>query len=171
VSNGFALGMESVAARVGLPAAQALYRLSCFGTEYVRREIAEGDPSIKMGEGWQGCIRYSNAAKKRPPPRRWPGIMARRSSSSTWPKRGRGRTAALLPVDLRSIAFHMHPLRYALMIAGKAEAEGCAAFREFAGARRRCEGAAHVVRTAEGEVRAKRRGLLRLLARPARCIR
>ena len=30
----------------------------------MRREIAEGDPSIKMGEGWQGCIRYSNAAEK-----------------------------------------------------------------------------------------------------------
>ena len=45
-------------------AAQALYQLSRHGTEFVRREIAEGDPSIKMGDGWQGCIRYSNAAEK-----------------------------------------------------------------------------------------------------------
>ena len=44
VSNGFAEGMDNVAARVGLPAAQALYRLSCHGTEFIRREIAEGDP-------------------------------------------------------------------------------------------------------------------------------
>ena len=29
-----------------------------------RREIAETDPSIRMGDGWQGCIRYSNAAEK-----------------------------------------------------------------------------------------------------------
>ena len=64
VSNGFAEGMENVAARVGVEAAKALYQLSRFGTEFVRREIAEGDPSIKMGEGWQGCIRYSNAAEK-----------------------------------------------------------------------------------------------------------
>ena len=49
----------------GLRRAKALYQLSRFGTEYVRREIAEGDPTIKMGEGWQGCIRYYNAAEKR----------------------------------------------------------------------------------------------------------
>ena len=64
VSNGFAEGMDKVAGRVGLDAAQALYRLSQFGTEFVRREIAESDPTIRMGDGWLGAIRYDNAAEK-----------------------------------------------------------------------------------------------------------
>ena len=64
VSNGFAEGVDAIAARVGNEGAQALFKLSCFGTEYVRREIAEGDPSIKMGDGWLGAIRYDNAAEK-----------------------------------------------------------------------------------------------------------
>jgi gamma-glutamylputrescine oxidase len=156
VSNGFAEGMENVAARVGLPAAQALYRLSCFGTEYVRREIAEGDPSIRMGEGWQGCLRYSNAAKKQ--------------AAAAEVARHYGREIQFLDVaETRALvhsrryfqstydssAFHMHPLRYALMIAGKAEAEGARLFENsFVRAVER-EGAAHLVRTAEGEVRAK----------------
>ena len=51
-------------------------------------------------------------------------------------------------------AFHMHPLRYALMIAGKAEAAGARLFENSPALSVAKEGAAHVVRTAEGEVRA-----------------
>ena len=155
VSNGFAEGMGNVAARVGLEAAQALYQLSRFGTEYVRREIAEGDPSIKMGEGWQGCLRYSNAAEKKAAVARWPATMARRCSSSTLRRRGRGsNTQRYFQSSYDPIAFHMHPLRYALMIAAKAEAAGAALHENSPALAVAKEGAAHVVRTAEGEVRA-----------------
>ncbi len=61
----FAWGADEIAGKVGLDAARGLYTLSRHGTEYVRREIAEGDPSIRMGDGWLGCIRYNNAEEKR----------------------------------------------------------------------------------------------------------
>src|SRR6478609_7692530 len=51
VSNGFAAGISEIVERAGLQNAQALYRLSTHGTEYVRREVQRLDASIKMGEG------------------------------------------------------------------------------------------------------------------------
>ena len=129
VSNGFAEGMDKVAGRVGLDAAQALYRLSQFGTEFVRREIADSDPAIRMGDGWLGAIRYDNAAEKQA------GIAAM--------ARDYGQELQFLDVaDVRRLldtaryfqgsfdpsAFHMHPLRYALMIAAKSEAAGAVIF-------------------------------------------
>jgi gamma-glutamylputrescine oxidase len=129
VSNGFAEGMDKVKARVGLDAAKALYQLSQFGTEYVRREIAEGDPSIKMGEGWQGCIRYDNAAEKQA------GIaaMARDYGQElrfldVAETRARVSTERYFQSSYDPTAFHMHPLRYALMIAATAEAAGARLF-------------------------------------------
>ena len=51
-------GSTQIADRVGIEASKALFDLSRHGTEYVRREIAAGDPSIKMGDGWLGVRRY-----------------------------------------------------------------------------------------------------------------
>ena len=125
VSNGFAEGMGNVTARVGLGAAQALYQLSRFGTEYVRREIAEGDPSIRMGDGWLGCIRYSDPAEKKEAVAR----MLREHGHEmrfldVAETRARVDSARYFQSSYDPGAFHMHPLRYALMIAAKAEAAG-----------------------------------------------
>jgi glycine/D-amino acid oxidase-like deaminating enzyme len=154
VSNGFAEGMENVAARVGLEAARALYQLSRFGTEFVRREIAEGDPSIKMGEGWQGCIRYSNSEEKRA------GIaaMARDYGQEMQfldvaETRARVNTGRYFQSSYDPSAFHMHPLRYALMIAGKAEKAGARLFEMSPALSVAKEAGRHVVRTEQGEVR------------------
>ena len=156
VSNGFAEGMQAVAARVGVEAAQALYQLSRFGTEFVRREIAEGDPTIKMGEGWQGCLRYSNADEKK---------AAIAALSRTY-----GHEQQFLDVaETRALvnsqryfqsaydpsAFHMHPLRYALMIANKAEQAGAKLFENSPGLNVNRDGPGYRVRTAGGEVRCK----------------
>ena len=129
VSNGFAEGMDNIKARVGRDAAQALWKLSCFGTEYVRREIAEGDPSIKMGEGWLGCIRYDDAAGKKA------GIAAmgrdygqEMQFHDVAETRARVATQRYFQSSYDPSAFHMHPLRYALMIAAKAEAVGARLF-------------------------------------------
>lgn len=155
VSNGFAEGMANVAKRVGLPAAQELYNLSRHGTEFVRREIAETDPSIKMGEGWQGCIRYSNAAGKQAAvaemTRDYGQPMAFFDVAET---RARVNTKRYFQSSYDPTAFHMHPLRYALMIAKKAEAAGvkiCEGSPALSVGR---QGAAWSVRTAQGDVRA-----------------
>ena len=155
VSNGFAEGMGNVAARVGLAAAQALYQLSRFGTEFVRREIAEGDPSIKMGDGWQGCIRYSNAGEKQKSVEEMTRLYGQEMQffdvSET---RARVNSRRYFQSSYDPTAFHMHPLRYALMIARKAEASGAVLCESSPALSVERQGAAFVVRTAGGEVRA-----------------
>lgn len=156
VSNGFAWGVDEIAAKVGLQNAQALYRLSCHGTEYVRREIAERDPAIKMGEGWLGCIRYDSAAEKLAE-----AAAKKRDYGEEKIFRDVAETRALVDTQryfqstYDPTAFHMHPLRYALMIADKASAAG-ARLHEFSVARSVTrENSGHVVRTAKGEVRCR----------------
>ncbi|MBI2718292.1 MAG: FAD-binding oxidoreductase [Rhizobiales bacterium] len=153
VSNGFAWGMDGIAARLGLEAARDLYRLSCFGTEYVRREIVEGDPSIKMGDGWLGCIRYDNAAERMAEvaaqlrdygqEKHYLDVAATRALVNTT----RYFQSALDPT-----AFHMHPLRYALMIAAKAEGAGARLFEMSLALEVRKSDAGYRVRTGQGEV-------------------
>jgi len=147
--------MGAVAARVGLPAAQALYQLSRFGTEFVRREIAEGDPSIKMGEGWQGCIRYSNAAEKQKSVDEMTRLYGQEMQFfDVAETRARVNSRRYFQSSYDPTAFHMHPLRYALMIARKAEAAGAVLCENSPALSVERQGAAYVVRTAGGEVRA-----------------
>lgn len=153
VSNGFSADMESVAGRVGIEAAKALYRLSRRGTEFVRREIAEGEPSIKMGEGWQGCIRYCNAEGRRAAVE----AMARVHGQELQfldiaDTRARVNSQRYFQSIYDPTAFHVHPLRYALMLAGKAVAQG-ARLHESSPVTSVTRGAPEYrVLTAEGEV-------------------
>ncbi|WP_373503286.1 NAD(P)/FAD-dependent oxidoreductase [Aestuariivirga sp.] len=155
VSNGFAEGMDNVAARVGLDAAKALYQLTRHGTEYVRREIAEGDPTIKMGEGWQGCIRYSNADVKKAAiaemARNYGQEMQFLDVAET---RARVNTERYFQSSYDPSAFHMHPLRYALMIAAKAEQAGARLFETSPALAVERQGSGWSLRTKGGEVRA-----------------
>lgn len=153
VSNGFALGVGDIARKLGKDAAQALYTLSRHGTEYVRREIAEGDPSIKMGEGWLGAIRYDNAPEKRG------GVitMARDYGQEmqfldVGEVRAQLDTTRYFQASYDPTAFHMHPLRYALLLAGKAEAAGAAIFEQSPALSVSRRDGGLVVKTAHGEV-------------------
>jgi gamma-glutamylputrescine oxidase len=156
VSNGFASGVDEIAGRVGPDAARALYQLSRHGTEYVRREIAESDPTIKMGEGWLACIRYDNAEEKR-------AEVAAALRDYGQEKRflDIADTRALVNTEryfqssLDPTAFHMHPLRYALMVAAKAEKAGARLFEMSPAKSVARQGVGHVVRTAGGEVRCR----------------
>ena len=156
VSNGFAESMDNVAARVGLDAARALYRLSRQGTDYVRREIAATDPAIRMGDGWLGCLRHSDPVGKR--------------ASVDAMARDYGEKLQFLDVaETRALvasrryyqssfdptAFHVHPLRYALMIAARAEAAGAGIFEDSPVVAVEREGSAFLVRTVEGRVRVR----------------
>ena len=156
VSNGFALGMDGIAARVGIDGAKSLFQLSRFGTEFVRREIAETEPSIKMGEGWQSCIRYSNAAEKRMSVAEMQEVYGQEMQFlDVTETRARVDSGRYFQSSYDPTAFHMHPLRYALMIAAKAEAAGARLFETSPALSVTREGASHVVRTAGGEVRAR----------------
>ncbi len=122
VANGFAEGLGEIAARVGLDAARALFKLSCAGTEFVRREST---PAIRMGEGWLAARRYDSGAK----------LQAQRDAMAGDYGDDRqvldlAETRARLnsPRYFQSLhdpsAFHLHPLRYALAVAAKAAAAG-----------------------------------------------
>ncbi len=154
VSNGFAQGVSEIARTVGMEGAKALYQLSRHGTEYVRREIREGDPSIKMGEGWLGCIRYDNEAEKRADVETSVRELGQEKVFlSTGETRALVNTARYFQSALDPTAFHMHPLRYALMMANKAEAAGVRLFENTPALRVERQGAGYAVRTAKGEVR------------------
>ena len=154
VSNGFAEGMGNVAAKVGLDAAKALYQLSRHGTEYVRREIAEGDATIKMGEGWQGCLRYSNAtAKKKAIAGMTRDYGQEMEFFDVAETRARVNSTRYFQSSYDPTAFHMHPLRYALMIAAKAETAGARLFENAAALSVTKDGNRWVVRTKGAEVR------------------
>ncbi len=153
VSNGFSEGMDRIAARVGREGASALYQLSRFGTEYVRREIAEGDPAIKMGDGKLRCYRYSDPqgvkAEIAAMARDYGQELAFLDTAET---RARVHSADYFQAIHDPSAFHIHPLRYALMIAAKAQAAGTGLHEMSQALAVTPSGGGYRVRTPRGEV-------------------
>jgi gamma-glutamylputrescine oxidase len=125
VSNGFALGIGDVATRIGVEAARKLYDLSRIGTEFVRETIATHDPSIAMGQGMRVCMRFNDG-----------GGLLRYAETlrDTFGETVNGdmteATRRVLKTEryFDSItfpnAFHIHPLRYALLLQKLAVAQG-----------------------------------------------
>jgi gamma-glutamylputrescine oxidase len=129
VSSGFAWSVDQIAGRVGKDAARGLFDLSRFGTEFVRREIGEGDPTIKMGDGWLGCIRYDNAeGQRRLVAEGLRDYGRERILFDVEETRAQVNSRRYFQSTLDPTAFHMHPLRYALMIAANAEKAGARIF-------------------------------------------
>ena len=154
VSNGFAESLDEIAARVGIEAARALFNLSRFGTEFIRREIAEGDPAIKMGDGWLGARRHDTGGSLKV----YGDRLARdygdeRQFLDTDETRSRLNSPRYFQSLYDPSAFHMHPLRYALLIAAKAETAGAVLHENSPALAVTREGASWRVRTAAGELR------------------
>ena len=125
VSNGFAEGIGNVQKRVGLEAARALYSLSRHGSEYVRREIEAGDPTIKMGEAWIVALRHRDNGDLKS----YRDMMARDYDEdlqflATEQTREKLNSTRYFESIYNPRALHFHPLRYALMLARRAEAGG-----------------------------------------------
>lgn len=155
VSSGFAVGQEVIAKRVGEDEAIALFRLSSHGTEYVRREIASGDPSIKMGDGWLSATRYDAGEQKAEEVRAHIAALGDlRLAHSVTETRALLDSPRYFQSTLDPLAFHMHPLRYALMLAAKAEAASVRIFENAAAVGVARKGSGYAVRTASGEVQA-----------------
>ena len=125
VSNGFAEGIENVQKRVGLEATRALYSLSRHGSEYVRREIDAGGPAIKMGEAWIVALRHRDNGDLKS----YRDMMARDYDEDFQflaPEQTREKLNSTCYFEsiYNPRALHFHPLRYALMLARRAEAGG-----------------------------------------------
>ena len=156
VSNGFAEGIENVQKRVGLDAARALYSLSKRGTEYVANEIATGDPSIKMGEGWMVALRHRDNGDFKS----YCEMMQRNywedfQFLTVEQTREKLNSERYFEGKHDSSALHFHPLRYALMLARKAEASGAALFEDSAALSVEKRDGEWRIQTAGGEVRAQ----------------
>ena len=156
VSNGFAEGIENVQKRVGLEAARALYSLSRHGTEYVRGEIAAGDPTLKMGEGWMVALRHFDNGNFRS----YRDMMQRDYGEdfqflSPEQTREKLNSTRYFESKYDASALHFHPLRYALMLAGKAEKSGASLHENSRAQVVQKLGSAWRVRCAEGEVAAQ----------------
>jgi gamma-glutamylputrescine oxidase len=156
VSNGFAEGIEAVQARIGLDAARALYLLSARGTEYVRGEIENSDPTLKMGDGWIVALRHRDQGDLR----NYRDMMARDYGEDfefLSPEQTRERLNS--PRYFQSIAnpkaFHFHPLRYALMLAAKAEALGAVIYEDSPALSVEKQGGQWLIKTAGGKVSAE----------------
>jgi gamma-glutamylputrescine oxidase len=156
VSSGFAEGFSNIAKRVGSDAARELHLLSQRGVELIRRRIATHDPSIKMGDGVLVAHRYNDG-----------GEMQQYCETAT---RDLGEDFTYLDRTLLSqhvrndtycgamlnrSAFHIHPLRYALLAARLAQKQGARIFENSKVIAVRREGNEWCVRTSQGAVSAR----------------
>lgn len=125
VSNGFALGIEDVAKHVGPDYARALYNLSRMGTDYVRETIAAHDPGIKSGDGLRVCIRHDDKGGLH---RHGLTLHERFGEDVTFATSDETRAILDTQRYFTSIAFpkafHIHPLRYGLLLLRLCLAQG-----------------------------------------------
>jgi gamma-glutamylputrescine oxidase len=155
VSNGFALGIDEVARHVGRHAARGLYDLSKLGTEYVSSEITKSDPQLKMGDGWMLAVRHDDrGGLHRSGERLAKDYNEAVNFYSVADTRVRLVTERYFQSMNFTKAFHIHPLRYALMLAEKAQASGAQIFENSAVQSVQKNGAVFSIKTAHGEVRA-----------------
>lgn len=156
VSNGFALGIDSVAARIGDDAARELYRLSRLGTDYVRQTIATHDPSILMGKGGRVALRHRDDGSLKAYADRM-----NRDHGEELHYAGAEETRLHLVSSryFESVAsektFHIHTLSYGILLAQLASASGVAVHEHSRVEACVREGAHFVVRTAQGQVKCK----------------
>ncbi|MGE3875055.1 MAG: NAD(P)/FAD-dependent oxidoreductase [Parvibaculaceae bacterium] len=156
VGNGFAAGIGEIIERVGLRNAQALYRLSTHGTEYVRREVQRLDASIKMGEGIIIAQRVDDPAAAR-----HHASMMLRDFSEGLEVLSTEQTRAVLVTEryYQSLknprGFLVHPLRYARALAEDALHCGVKVHENTPALGVRKERPGFIVRTAHGEIHAR----------------
>jgi glycine/D-amino acid oxidase-like deaminating enzyme len=156
VSNGFALGVDKIVARVGLDQARALHALSRRGTDYIQAVIAANDPSLLMGQGMRVVLRHRDDGGLKAYGDMLRETFAEEVAYSGVDESRRNLDSARYFESLYfPKAFHIHPLRYGLAVAGLAEQKGARLFENSPALA--CEGSAgkFVVRTAQGEVQAR----------------
>jgi gamma-glutamylputrescine oxidase len=156
VSNGFALGISDVVKHVGLEAAQKLHALSREGTEFVRSIIALHDPSIIAGRGLRVCVRYNDGGGLHD----YADVLRQQFDevveiAGVEVTRGLLDTSRYFDSISFSKAFHIHPLRYALLLKSLCEAAGVLVFENSAAQSVVKTGSSFVVKTSGGEVTAQ----------------
>jgi gamma-glutamylputrescine oxidase len=155
VFNGFALEMGDVVRHVGVDAAHKLYDLSKMGTEYVRQEIAASDPGIKMGDGLLVTVRYDDGG----------GLQSHGESMArdygedveylaTGETRRRLSSSRYHGALYFPRAFHIHSLRYCLLLKEQILAAGGHVFEHSQVLGVEKVGSSFIVKCAAGSIKA-----------------
>jgi glycine/D-amino acid oxidase-like deaminating enzyme len=156
VSPGFALGVDSIIAKVGQPAAKELYALSKAGHEYVATAIAELCPKARMGAGWIVAQRHPGREGLADYGR----LLAEHfgTASEVWDT---DQTRRLLKSERYHAAlsvpgaFHIQPLVYARALARDCISRGGRLFETSRALSWTTSSTGNRATTAKGEVRAK----------------
>lgn len=156
VSNGFALGVEGIIAKAGLDAAKELYALSQEGTELVRDTITRNDPSLMMGQGWRMALRHRDHGGLR----KYVDLLNTQfgeqviyaTAEETRQHLATSRYFESLHSDN---AFHIHPLKYGLLLAKLAINAGAAIHENSLALSCEKDGAGFTISTAAGSVNAR----------------
>jgi gamma-glutamylputrescine oxidase len=156
VSNGFALGIQDVVAKVGLEDAISLYALSREGTEFIRNTITANDRTLAMGTGWRLALRHRDNGRLKTYAEH---LSVKFGETVVYAPTAETRqhlvTARYFESLLWPDAFHIHPLRYGLLLARLAVAAGVVIHENSGALACEKQGAAFVIRCAQGQVRAR----------------
>lgn len=156
VSNGFALNVSSLAGLVGYGPAKALYGLSQLGTEFVRETISAHEPTLKMGDGLRVCVRYADGGKLKAYGERLQLELGESVDiHDAQETRRHLKTDRYFDSLYFPKAFHIHSLRYGLLLAKLAEKAGAKVFEHSPAERIERIGSAWRVTSGEGKVDAK----------------
>jgi gamma-glutamylputrescine oxidase len=156
VSNGFALNAAAIAKQAGSERARSLYRLSALGTEFVRETILKHEPAIKEGDGLRLCVRHADKGGLRNY-----GDFLRREFGEDVDIHDAAETRRHLRSERYHDslyfprAFHIHPLRYGLLVARLAVEAGVAVHENTRAEVIARNGGAWLVKCSKGQVRAK----------------
>jgi gamma-glutamylputrescine oxidase len=156
VSNGFAVNALSLAGLVGNDPAKTLYGLSQLGTEFIRETIAAHEPGLKMGDGLRVCVRHADEGQLK----RYGESLQRQFGESvdvhdSQETRRHLRTDRYFDSLYFPKAFHIHPLRYGLLLAKLAELAGTRIFEHSKAEGIEQRGNSWRVTCANGQVSAK----------------
>jgi glycine/D-amino acid oxidase-like deaminating enzyme len=174
VVSGFAEDLPLIARRIGFERARVLYDLSRGGVDYVREQTLALDPTIRMGDGYLSVQRFSDDGECRHYAR-----SARDELGHDLEFWSRDEVREVLLTSryhsavFESDAFHIHPLNYALALAGEVERNGGRIFENSPGLRLDKSSRGVELTTPRGKVRAGRivlctgagKGLLPALSR------
>jgi gamma-glutamylputrescine oxidase len=156
VSAGFNKGMESIAERVGMDHARALYRLSRAGIDIVREATSFGFPGVNLVPGYLR-VSYKDDQEGKQQEAEWYGREFAHEME-VWPKE-KVREQLRSELHFQGLhdpdAFHIHPLNLAIALAEDIERRGGKIYEHTIALEADSDGVRKIIKTERGTIRAE----------------
>jgi gamma-glutamylputrescine oxidase len=156
VSAGFNTGLRSIAERVGIDHARALYRLSRMGVEIVREAASFGFPGVHLIPGYLRVSYEDDFKAKQRDAERYGREFAH--EMEVWPTekvRDQLRSESHYQGLYDPEAFHVHPLNLAIALAEDIERRGGKIYEHTTAQEADSDGVRKVIKTERGTIRAE----------------